>query len=81
MEAELTEIQISLEEEWDLIFEDLVLELETSDHQKGWLYTQLLDFKPPLEVWQKCEKYLGYSEGWAMDCFNEQQMELEFQQV
>lgn len=81
VEAELTEIQISLEEEWDLIFEDLVLELETSDHQKGWLYTQLLDFKPPLEVWQKCEKYLGYSEGWAMDCFNEQQMELEFQQV
>ncbi len=80
-ETELSEIQISLEEEWDLIFEDLVLELEANDHQKGWLYTQLLDFKPPLEIWQKCQRYLGYSESWAIDCFNEQQMELEFQQV
>lgn len=79
VETELSEIRISMSEEWELIFEDLVLELEASNHQKGWLYTQLLDFKPPLEIWQKCGQYLGYSEGWATDCFNEQQMELEFQ--
>ena len=77
-EMELSEIDVSIEAEWDRILEDLILELEVHKHKKGWLFSQLQDFQPPLKVWQKCGKYLGYTESWAAECFNSQQMDMEF---
>ena len=77
-ETELEQIEKSLPAEWNEIFEDLVMELEYNAYDRGWLYCQLLDFQPPLYVWQKCEQYLGYSEGWAKDCFAQQELELNF---
>ena len=34
-------------------------------YKKQWIYFQLVEEKPPLEIWRKAAEYLEYKEGWA----------------
>lgn len=68
----LTEIDSSVETEWQQLFDDLIQKRECFGFKKGWLYYQLIELKPPLEIWIQCEKYLGYRRGWASHRYKEQ---------
>ena len=69
----LTEVAEDVVGDWQQKYDHLLKELEFFGFKKGWLYFQLMNLKPPFDIWLQAEKYLGYRRGWAKYRFQEQQ--------
>jgi superfamily II DNA or RNA helicase len=50
---------------WEQRIDRMVATAKERGYKPGWLAFRLAELKPPLEVWQKAGKLLGFKPGWA----------------
>jgi len=58
---------------WFAKWEALLATREERGYEPGWLFYQLQEMKPPLELWQAYADLRGYRRGWAWHKWQQQQ--------
>ena len=76
-ESQLEAIEENYQDEWNLVFSDLLRRQESYGYKPGWVYHQLLRIKPPLHIWQEYAALRGYKPGWAWIRYQAQLQEIE----